>query len=50
MTYEGGGSVNGAFMGSLGASAAIISVVARLGRNRGYPRAAHRRGGAVSQG
>lgn len=36
MTYEGGGSINGAFMGSLGASAAIISIVAGLGEFLGY--------------
>lgn len=36
MTYEGGGSVNGAFLGSLGASAAIISIVAGLGEFLGY--------------
>ncbi len=32
MTYEGGGSINGPFMGMLGASAAAISIVAGLGR------------------
>jgi MFS family permease len=36
MTYEGGGTINGAFMGSLGASAAIISIVAGLGEFLGY--------------
>ena len=35
-TYEGGGSLNGAFLGSLGASAAIISIVAGLGEFLGY--------------
>jgi MFS family permease len=36
MTYEGGGSINGAFMGSLGAGAAVISIVAGLGEFLGY--------------
>jgi len=36
ITYEGGGSINGAFMGSLGASAAIISITAGLGEFLGY--------------
>jgi predicted MFS family arabinose efflux permease len=36
MTYEGGGSINGAFMGSLGAGAAIISIVAGVGEFLGY--------------
>jgi len=36
MTYEGGGSINGAFMGSLGAGAATISIVAGLGEFLGY--------------
>ena len=36
MTYEGGGGINGAFMGSLGASAAVISIVAGLGEFLGY--------------
>jgi predicted MFS family arabinose efflux permease len=36
LTYEGGGSINGAFLGSLGASAAIISIVAGLGEFLGY--------------
>ena len=36
MSYEGGGSINGAFMSSLGAGAAIISVAAGLGEFLGY--------------
>jgi MFS family permease len=36
MTYEGGGSINGPFLGSLGASAATISIVAGLGEFLGY--------------
>src|SRR4051812_9114888 len=36
MTYEGGGSVNGPFLGSLGASAATISIVAGVGEFLGY--------------
>ncbi len=36
MTYEGGASLNGPFMGSLGASAAIISIVAGVGEFLGY--------------
>ncbi len=36
MTYEGGGSINGAFLGSLGASAVAISIVAGLGEFLGY--------------
>jgi MFS family permease len=36
MTYEGGASINGPFMGSLGASAAIISIVAGVGELLGY--------------
>jgi hypothetical protein len=31
MTYEGGGGINGQFMGSLGASAAIVSITAGVG-------------------
>ena len=31
VTYEGGGSINGQFLGSLGASAATISIIAGLG-------------------
>src|ERR671935_1953721 len=36
MTYEGGTSINGPFLGSLGASAAVISIVAGLGEFLGY--------------
>lgn len=36
VTYEGGGSVNGPFLGTLGASAAAISIVAGLGEFLGY--------------
>jgi len=36
MTYEGGGAMNGQFMGTLGASAAIISMTAGLGEFLGY--------------
>lgn len=36
MTYEGGASINGPFMGMLGASAAAISIVAGLGEFLGY--------------
>jgi hypothetical protein len=36
MTYEGGGSLNGQFLGSLGASAAAISIVVGLGEFLGY--------------
>src|SRR5215831_3295289 len=36
MTYEGGGSINGPFLGSLGAGAATISIVAGLGEFLGY--------------
>jgi MFS family permease len=36
ITYEGGGALNGPFLGSLGATAAIISVVAGLGECLGY--------------
>ncbi len=35
-TYEGGASINGPFMASLGASAAAISIVAGLGEFLGY--------------
>src|ERR1700730_918132 len=31
MTYEGGGSINGQFLGALGASAAAIGIIAGLG-------------------
>ena len=36
ITYEGGASINGPFMGKLGASAAIISITAGLGEFLGY--------------
>jgi MFS family permease len=36
MTYEGGAAINGPFLGSLGASAAAISIVAGLGEFLGY--------------
>jgi len=36
MTYEGGGSINGQFMGGLGAAAAAISITAGLGEFLGY--------------
>jgi MFS family permease len=36
VTYEGGGSINGQFLGSLGASAATISIIAGLGEFLGY--------------
>jgi MFS family permease len=36
LTYEGGGGINGAFLGSLGASAAAISIVAGAGEFLGY--------------
>ncbi len=36
VTYEGGASLNGPFMASLGASAAVISIVAGLGEFLGY--------------
>src|SRR5204862_1682229 len=36
MTYEGGSSINGPFLGSLGASAAAISIVAGAGEFLGY--------------
>jgi MFS family permease len=36
MTYEGGASINGPFLGTLGASAAAISIVAGLGEFLGY--------------
>src|SRR3954453_22671367 len=35
-TYEGGASINGPFMASLGASAAVVSVTAGLGEFLGY--------------
>jgi MFS family permease len=36
MTYEGGASINGPFLGSLGATAAAISIVAGVGEFLGY--------------
>src|SRR5215467_6419459 len=36
VTYEGGASINGPFLGSLGASAAGISIIAGLGEFLGY--------------
>jgi MFS family permease len=36
MTYEGGGSINGPFLGTLGASAAAIAVIAGAGEFLGY--------------
>lgn len=36
VTYEGGGSINGQFLGSLGASASIVSITAGLGEFLGY--------------
>jgi MFS family permease len=36
ITYEGGASINGPFLGTLGASAAAISIVAGLGEFLGY--------------
>ena len=36
MTYEGGASINGPFLGSLGASAAAIGIVAGVGEFLGY--------------
>src|SRR2546426_3987389 len=36
MTYEGGASINGPFLGSLGATAAAISIVAGAGEFLGY--------------
>jgi hypothetical protein len=36
MTYEGGVSINEAFLGSLGASAAAISIIAGAGEFLGY--------------
>src|SRR5205807_225614 len=35
-TYEGGASINGPFLGSLGASAAAISIIAGAGEFLGY--------------
>ncbi len=36
MTYEGGASINGQFLGSLGASAAAVSIIAGAGECVGY--------------
>ena len=36
MTYEGGASINGPFLGTLGASAAAISIIAGAGEFFGY--------------
>src|SRR5437762_423384 len=36
VTYEGGASINGPFMASLGATAAIVSITAGLGEFLGY--------------
>ncbi len=36
MTYEGGGSINGPFLGQLGASAAAVSIIAGAGEFLGY--------------
>lgn len=36
VTYEGGASINGPFMASLGASAAIVSITAGAGEFLGY--------------
>jgi MFS family permease len=36
MTYEGGASINGPFLGTLGASAAAISITAGIGEFLGY--------------
>ena len=36
MTYEGGASINGQFLSSLGASAAAISIIAGAGEFLGY--------------
>lgn len=36
MTYEGGAAINGQFLGTLGASAAAVSIIAGLGEFLGY--------------
>jgi MFS family permease len=36
VTYEGGGSINGQYLGALGASAAAVSIIAGLGEFFGY--------------
>src|SRR5215813_9530884 len=35
-TYEGGASINGQFLGSLGANAAAVSIIAGVGEFLGY--------------
>jgi hypothetical protein len=36
MTYEGGASINGPFLGQFGASAAAVSIIAGFGEFLGY--------------
>src|SRR5439155_19713656 len=36
VTYEGGGSINGQYLGTLGASAATVGIIAGLGEFLGY--------------
>src|SRR3954469_1549208 len=36
LTYEGGGSINGQFLGMLGASAAAVGIIAGTGEFLGY--------------
>ncbi len=36
MTYEGGAGINGQFLGSLGAGAAAVSIIAGIGEFLGY--------------
>jgi hypothetical protein len=36
MTYEGGASINGPFLGTLGTSAAVVSIIAGVGEFLGY--------------
>ncbi len=36
MTYEGGAGINGQFLGSLGAGAATVSIIAGVGEFLGY--------------
>src|SRR3954454_9317297 len=36
VTYEGGASINGPFLGSLGAGAAAVSIIAGVGEFLGY--------------
>jgi hypothetical protein len=38
VTYEGGASINGPFLASLGASAAAVSIIAGTGEFLGYSR------------